>query len=419
MSAWKIKNTTKNIKDLKGFAGVYTYTLKGKPLYIGKSTNVKARLLSHLENARVNKREALYVHHADTIELQQTDSELNALLLESKLIQTHKPKYNVRWMDDKSYLYIKITTKDTFPKIFAVRKETDKRSTYFGPFASQEVVDLLLGTIRKIFPFCTQKEIGKRPCFYAKLGLCNPCPNTITTAEEKTLYRKNIRSVIRALTGNSSFLEEMISKKIKKLAQAERYEEAMKLRNVLYSLKHFYTHKVFDLQDNHSFNRSGEMITSLTSLLIPFFPAIKSLHRIECYDISNTSQQQPTASMVVYIDGQITKSEYKKFKIGKQNAKGDFAMLREAVTRRLKNNWSKPDLIILDGGKPQLRAVLSATDIPMIGIAKHPDRLVIGTAGLPTVRPRLNNPGLHLVQQLRDEAHRFAKKYHTMLRSRL
>lgn len=419
MTTWRIANTVENIKNLKGFAGVYTYALKGKPLYIGKSTNVKARLLSHLENARINKREALYVHTADSIELQQTDSELNALLLESQLIQTHKPKYNVRWMDDKSYLYIKITKRETFPKVFAVRKEADKNAVYFGPFASQEVVDLILGTIRKIFPFCMQREISTRPCFYSKLGLCNPCPNTITTSEEAVRYRRNIRSVIRALSGTSSYLEQTVTKRMKSLSREKKYEEAMKLRNVLFSLKHFYTHRVFDIHDTQSFNRSEEMISSLRATLISFFPTLTSLHRIECYDISNTSQKQPTASMVVYIDGQITKSEYRKFKIGKYNPKGDFAMLREAITRRLKNRWPRPDLIILDGGKPQLRAVLPTTSIPMIGIAKHPDRFVIGIANLPTIRPRLNNPGLHLVQQMRDEAHRFAKKYHTMLRSRL
>lgn len=419
MTTWKINNTVQEIKGLKGFAGVYTYTLKGKPLYIGKSTNVKARLLSHLENARVNRREALYVHHADTIELQQTDSELNALLLESKLIQTHKPKYNVRWMDDKSYLYIKITKADEFPKVLAVRKESDKNAAYFGPFASQEVVDLLLNTMRKIFPFCTQRKIGTRACFYSKLGLCNPCPNIITTKEQKATYRKNIRSVVRALAGNSSFLEDTLAKKIKNLARQNKFEEALSLRNVLLSLKHFYTHRVFDLEDSSSFNRSTEMIAALSALLIPHFPNTHSLHRIECYDISNTSQQHPTASMVVFIDGQVTKSEYKKFKIGKTNARGDFAMLREAIERRLKNSWPRPDLIILDGGKPQLRAVLPSTTIPMIGIAKNPDRLIMGVPNLVTIRPRLNNPGLHLVQQMRDEAHRFAKKYHTMLRSRL
>ncbi len=422
---WKIPNTKEQINELKGFAGVYSYLYKGKPLYIGKSTHVKARLLSHLENAKVSRKEAIYVNKADTLELYQTDSELNALLLESKLIQTHHPRYNVRWMDNKSYLYIKVTVKEKFPKLFAVRREVQKNALYFGPFASKEVVDSLLRILRKVFPFCTQQKITKRPCFYSKIGLCNPCPNVITTPEETRQYRRNIRKVISVLNGNSGDLQKYLSDQIKKESEVQNYEQALKYRNILHQTEHIYSHRLFDQDNNGLFNRSELMIGKLLKLLHHYFPAVAKLQRIECYDISNLSQQNPTASMVVFIDGQMTKSEYRKFKIYKTGARGDFAMLDETISRRLKNKWALPDLIILDGGKPQLRQILrlQAKDeklkaIPVIGIAKNPDRLVMGTGDLPTIRLRLNDPALNLVQHMRDEAHRFAKKYHTLLRTK-
>jgi len=424
-SPWKIPNTKEAVKKLEGFAGVYSYNFKGKPLYIGKSNLVKVRLLTHLENSKVERKEGIYVNKADEIELYQTDSELNALLYESKQIQIHRPRYNIRWMDDKSYLYIKITVKEEFPKIYSVRREEQGKALYFGPFASQEVVDTLLTTIRKVFPFCTQTKVTKKVCFYSKIGQCNPCPNVASTPEEKRIYRTNIRNVIKTLSGKSNFLERHLSKLIKSETKLENYEVAMKYRNVLTRLKHIYSHRLFETHENHSFNRSELMISGLKQLLSMYFPDITSLQRIECYDVSNLSQLNSTASMVVFIDGQVNKSEYRKFKIGKANPKGDFDMMREAVERRLNNKWPLPNLMVIDGGKPQIRTMLrlQATNpklqgVPIIGLAKHPDRIVIGDKNLPTVRPRLNNLGLNLLQQMRDEAHRFAKKYHTHLRTK-
>jgi len=424
-SSWKIPNTKEAIQNLEGFAGVYSYNFKGKPLYIGKSNLVKVRLLTHLENSKVERREGIYVNKADEIELYQTDSELNALLYESKQIKIHKPKYNVRWMDDKSYLYIKITVNEIFPKVLSVRREDKKKALYFGPFASQDVVDVLLSTIRKVFPFCTQSKITKKACFYSKIGQCNPCPNVASTAKQKHTYRRNIRNVIKVLSGNSNFMELYLSKKIKEATKVQNYELALIFRNVLGRLKHIYSHRLFETHENHSFNRSEIMISGLKQLLSMYFPEITSLQRIECYDVSNLSQLNSTASMVVFTDGQINKSEYRKFKIGKTNPKGDFDMLKEAVERRLNNEWPMPNLIVIDGGKPQIRTMLRLQAMssklqgtPIIGLAKHPDRIVVGNQNLPTIRPRLNNLGLNLLQQMRDEAHRFAKKYHTHLRTK-
>ena len=143
--------------NLPNSTGVYFFKKKNKILYIGKAVSIKARVLSHLENAKLDQKEALIVKNSDYIEYYLTDSEFKALLLESSLIQKYQPKYNLRWKDNKSYLYIKVTIKDEFPKIFSVRRENDGKSLYFGPFQSQKDVEEILKMIRK-----TKKNIQCR-----------------------------------------------------------------------------------------------------------------------------------------------------------------------------------------------------------------------------------------------------------------
>lgn len=423
MSDVYVLNTKEAIDSLEQIAGVYIYEQNGVALYIGKSVNVRARLRSHAQNALSNEKERQYVDGADHLRIIQTDSELNALLLESSLIQKHHPKYNVRWRDDKSYLYIKLSMKEEFPKVSIVRREHIKGNAYFGPFPSQYAAEQILKMIRRVFPFCMQKRITKQPCFYSKLGLCDPCPNIISTAEEKKRYRANIRNLKQTLEGKSTNVLKLQYKQMQDYAKNAEYEKAMVVRDRIFALERMFTyHMSYDASE--IYNQSELAIDELKKLLVPYFPNLTSLHRIECYDISNLQQQQATASMVVFTDGQMHKGEYRKFKVKHPKTLSDFDMMAEVLERRLNQSWDRPDLIILDGGKPQMRHVLpvmessGAETIPVIGIAKRPDRLVVGTKDMPTIRPRMNNYGFNMVQHMRDEAHRFAKKYHTHLRTK-
>src|SRR3989338_9893962 len=185
-----IKPRKTEIKKIDSFIGVYIFKSKNRPIYVGKSISVRARLLSHLENAKINAKEAKLLNETDKIETLQTDSEFKALILESELIKIHHPKYNVRWKDDKSYLYIKITIKEKFPKVLFSRKENDGKSLYFGPFSGSRIVLDLIADLRKIVPFCTQKSLGPRACFYSKLGLCDPCQGSISKVKDKQQYTK-------------------------------------------------------------------------------------------------------------------------------------------------------------------------------------------------------------------------------------
>lgn len=428
--------TREGINELPATTGIYIFRSGDELTYIGKSVNLKARLLSHLENAKIDAKEAAIIQNSDRIDCIITDSEFKALLLESQLIQNHKPKYNARWRDDKSPLYIKITLKDEYPKIYSTRKEFDKKSLYFGPFPSVRSVYEILREIRRVFPFCTQKNITKRACFHSKIGLCSPCPNAIEQIQdsrfkiqEKRMYRRNIRNIIKVLDGKTDPVLSGLYTELKDLAKQERFEEALVIRNKIMRFENLLHRKLFSPDTVPTYNASTESTSNLIHLLQEFYPQLTELHRIECFDISNFAQKEATASMVVYTDGLVDKKAYRRFKIRDQKLQSDFEMMDEVLGRRLKrgkdldSRWPMPNLLIVDGGKPQVRVAMKVLEkyelsVPLIGIAKNPDRLVIADEKLTTIRPSIHQLGFNLVRSLRDESHRFAKKYHVYLRNK-
>ncbi|NTU46753.1 GIY-YIG nuclease family protein [Candidatus Roizmanbacteria bacterium] len=422
--------TRQAINTLQTTAGVYIFRHQEEILYIGKSVNLKARLLSHLENAKADAKEAAIVGLSDSISCIITDSEFHALLLESFLIQKYRPRYNARWKDDKSYLYIKITVADEFPKIVSTRKENDKKSAYFGPFSSTYQVEGVIKALRRVIPFCTQKRLTNHACFYSKIGQCNPCPNTIHGLTDQVLkqdltrqYRKNIRRVMQILRGKNEAVQKDFLREMKVLVKAKQFEQAIEVRKRLYLLENLNKYSFSNGIDMDRINQSEASVQELQKLLQPYFSNLSKLQRIECFDISNTSQKEATASMVVFTEGLINKKEYRKFKIKNELLQSDFEMMNEVLKRRFRNKWEHPDLLVVDGGKPQVRVaqkVLAELDLslPLIGIAKHPDRLVLAVQDTPSLRPSLHNLGFNMIRALRDESHRFAKKYHIQLRDK-
>lgn len=425
-----VKNTKEEVNKIPTTTGVYIFRQKNEIIYIGKSVNLKARLLSHIENARIDAKEAGIVHNADTIKYIITDSEFKALLLESQLINKHKPKYNVRWRDDKSYLYIKVTLKDDFPKFILARRENDPNVQYYGPFPSVRTATNLLREVRKVFPFCTQRKISKHPCFYSKINLCNPCPNKIANCPDpeekkrlKKIYRHNIRQVMKVLDGQTDLVLNNLYKELKEQSDNQQFEDAILTRNRIFRLEGLIYGKRLDPETLSDYNVSQKSVEELNRLLAEFYPEAEPFNRIECYDISNLTQKEATASMVTFTEGLIDKKEYRKFKIKDVTSHSDFEMMDEVLKRRFHNKWPTPNLVVVDGGKPQVLVARKVFDemninIPLIGIAKHPDRLVIGRDNFPTIRPAYNNPGFNMVRAIRDESHRFAKKYHTLLRTK-
>jgi excinuclease ABC subunit C len=428
--------TNAYIKTFPSSCGVYIFWQDKTPIYIGKAINIKARLLSHFVSSQTDSKEAAIIENADTLTILETDSEFNALVLEAQLIQKHLPKYNIIWKDNKSYLYIKITIKDLYPKILITRRERDGKSLYFGPFSGTRLARNLIYQIRKIIPFCTHEKMGTRACFESKIKLCDPCPNYLekiknTSPElyQKGLkqYRSNIRKVINLLKGQSTTVISELQKDMMQKTRQGKYEDAMEIRNKIMNLTNllqYHSFSQFSIEYLLA-NTYEEQLGSVNDFMKTYFnePNQAELGRFECYDISNLMGTNPTASMVVFNEGKPDKKYYRKFKIKTVKGISDFAMMNEVLSRRFKHTeWPQPRLLIMDGGKPQVRVGLKVKktlhiDTPLIGIAKHPDRIILGNESLRTIYLQQDNSFFKMVQNLRDESHRFAKKYHTYLRT--
>ena len=419
--------TRSQIDNLPNTTGLYLFKNNNVINYIGKSVNIKARVLSHLENAKLDNKERLIIENSNIIETVITESEFKALILEAKLIKEHQPKYNSIWKDDKSSLYFKITIKEDFPKVLITRKPSlDEAGLYFGPFSSVRMVEKIMNDIRRIIPFCTQKKISKQPCFYSKIGLCNPCPNEMNNCRGeaclalKQQYKKNIRHVVSILNGNVKKIIKDLNQKLNILIKNNQYEQAIIIRN-----KIFRFDRLLNLKDDSEYlkNNHENNLEEMFDTLKKYFPQLKKLDRIETYDISNLGLKQAVGSMVVMKNNQIDKKEYRKFKIKQIGLRSDFDRLKEVMNRRLKQEWPIPDLIIIDGGRPQIKSILKIFElnkvyIPLIGIAKNPDRVIVGVDGLPNLFLKNDSKVLNIIRLLRDESHRFARKYHLFLRSK-
>lgn len=427
--------TITDFHDAPGTCGVYQYWKNGELLYIGKAINLKARLSSHAQNAKLDAKEAAIVA-GDTIKYTLCDTEFKALMLESELIRTHKPPHNRAWKDDKTYLYIVIDLSDPFPRPrFARAHDLDPKSyilnpkfRVFGPFPNSKIAEEVLRAIRRLVPFCMAKRVTSHPCFYSRIGLCNPCPANIQKLThpvcdiEKRKYRNQIRQVIKILEGNVEPVIKDLTEKMKEYSAEQDFESALKIRTSIERFTRFITTHSFT--DRHfSYNNSSEKLTSLKSIFTDLrLDGFTNFHRIECYDASNSAMYDATVSMTVMTDGLLDNGEYRRFKIKNPRAVSDFDRLDEAITRRLKNkSWPSPDLIVIDGGVPQLRRLQRIFDRESyppkyIGLAKHPDRLIIPSGDtFETIKLSSGHPGLQLLEQLRDEAHRFANAYRKIL----
>ncbi|GAB4027213.1 MAG: excinuclease ABC subunit UvrC [Candidatus Microgenomates bacterium] len=425
-------------KSAPSTCGVYQYWQNDKILYIGKAINLKARLASHAQNAKLDEKERAIVSGATEIRYTEVDSEFLALLLEAALIREHMPPYNRIWKDDKTYLYIVIDTKDPYPRPYFARAHTLKKSNFakrnsklkiFGPFPNTNIAEEVLRAIRRLIPFCMSKSIGRHNCFYSKIGLCDPCPATIKITNDmglKKQYRKQIFQVIKILSGNIDPVIKDLNRDLKKASNQQDYETALKLRTKIERFTSFTSHHSFRENTTIYYNTSTEKISALSDLLSPFTWSLSPNPRVECYDASNSSLHDSVVSMVVSTNGLIDRGQYRRFKIKNPRANNDFDRLYEALFRRLKNNtWDKPDLIVIDGGAPQLSKLRPLFDqltnpIYFIGIAKHPDHLVIPRedGSFSNIQPDRFNLGFRHLQELRDEAHRFANNYRKILQSK-
>lgn len=431
----KTKIYPKVYKDIPESPGIYVFFKKDTPIYIGKAINLKSRVSSYF-NLNLEAKTAKMISEAKYIGYVNVSNDFEALLLEAKLIKVYKPKYNIVSKDDKHPLYIVITNED-FPRIITARKNDlnePKSSAIFGPFPSSSNVKAVLKLIRRIIPFSDHK-IGKKPCLYSQIGLCNPCPNEIVRIKNDELrimeikrYRKNIRHIKTILEGNASKIIKNLEREMKILSNKYNYEDAAIIRNKINKLNYIISPKqsVDSYLENPNFAEDvrEKELSELKQILISFKLNIKDLNQIECFDVAHIQGSNAAASMVTFINGVADKSKYRRFKIYQEYKRDDYQSMKEVANRRNKHlsDWGVPDLIIVDGGKGQLsyfKKEINNKDINIIGIEKKFETLVIPVINQNSntfIKYRLpKGYALNLLQRIRNEAHRFAQRYHHKL----
>lgn len=434
--------------------GVYLFRDEhNEIIYVGKAKDLKARVSSYFTAPTgLGPKTQLLVSRIQKIQIVTVESEIESLLLEAYYIKRYRPHFNIRLTDDKSYPLIKITVKDRYPAVLFARRMDDPNAAYFGPYPSSGAVKTVLRILRRAFPYVAVGNHPKRVCLYHHLELC-PCPTVFDSAELQKAYRKNINNLMRVLEGKSHTVLKELTREMEQRSNEEKFEDANILKRKITALAVITkpTHKPFeyDVNPNLCTDLRELELQSLREALQNNGITLNALTRIECYDISNIQGTNATGSQVVLTNGEIDKSQYRKYKIKKDGRPNDFAMMQEMLERRLKHSeWDNPALIIVDGGKGQLSSALAAMEkkerrFPVVGLAKREETIIIPTRqifyseelrkGDHKPKHKLygtnednfievslpkGSPSLHLIQRIRNEAHRFAITYHRKLRSK-
>lgn len=375
-----------NISALKEIAkkapikpGVYFWLdKKKKVLYVGRASILKNRLSQYfLKNVNSKTREMVSL--ATDLEYLVCDTLLESIVLEAKYIKQYWPKYNIVDRDDRSFLYLIITNSD-YPRPLIVRgqdlkKFPQNKAKVFGPYQSRTLLENALRLIRKIFPWSNCQANSGRACFDYQIGLC---PGTCLGKIKAKDYQKNIKNLELLLKGEK-----------KKLITKLKKENPGQLK----ALK--------QLQDVSLLTKEKDLKE-------------ENLHRIETYDISHFGGKESYGSMVVFENGEAQKNEYRLFKIKEAPAGDDERALREVLLRRLKHQeWLKPDLIVIDGGRPQISFIKKEfsrnnIDILIVGISKLGGDKLVFTQGTSKEFKEIIKSLKGTLLKSREEAHRFA-----------
>ena len=410
---------SKQTKKLPASSGVYLFKRRKEILYIGKATSLRDRVKSYFSGDLINTRGQFIVDmvgKAEKVDYLKTDSVLEAIILESNLIKKYQPKYNTKEKDDKSYNYV-IITKEDFPRVLLIRgRELEAQGGTrelnikykFGPYPNGSAIKEGLKIIRKIFPFRDKCNPSKgspwKPCFNRQIGLCpGVCSGEISKAD----YADTIRNIKLFFEGKKKTLVKKLEWQMKEFAKNREFEKAGKVKKILFALNH--------IQDVALIKKSEEEIVK--NIL-----GRGTVFRMEAFDIAHISGTNMAGAMVVSENGELKKSDYRKFKIRGIKTPNDTAVLKEIVERRLKHKeWSLPDIIIYDGGIAQRNAVegilknILGSDfkINIVGVVKDKKHKPSRIIGEELVIKKYKKQ----IFLLNSEAHRFAIGFHRKLRN--
>ena len=520
-----------NPDDLPEKPGVYILKdAEDRIIYVGKAKSLKNRVKSYFKNDLEDPKTRSLMRQFHHLEYLITDTEKEALILESNLIKKHLPRYNIRLKDDKRYPYIQITRED-YPRLLITRRFKEDGSYYYGPFTDVMAVRGMLKRLKPLFKLRDCKKMDG-PCLNYQIELCHaPCTGNITKDE----YQKGVEKVQLFLEGRQTEVIALLKKEMDQAASKHEYEKAAVIRDQLLSLEDVMQKQKMEFnrtmdQDVVAYSSDGEVVVVVVfkvrdgkiigkedfmvegaqnklpsellsafikqyysgqkqvpqEILIPYkvedaeliidwlrdkrgaevllkvpmeglehrlvqmvtknaditlkhqkqeMDALLDLkdylkipripRRIEAFDISNLSGKMAVASMVVFEDGKPQKNSYRRYKI-KTPGPDDYAMMREVLMRRYQKLVHKeeklPDLVVLDGGRGQLNVALDVLAFlnlktSVIALAKEFEQIFLPQVSIPIILPP-NSSSLHLLQRVRDEAHRFAVNYHKNIRSR-
>lgn len=413
------------VKKLPDTAGVYLFKRGKEILYIGKATSLRDRVRSYFSADLINTRGQFIVDmvfKADRVDHLKTDSVLEAIILEANLIKKHQPKYNTKEKDDRSYNYV-VITKEDFPRVLLVRgRELDrsegeigkiKIKHKFGPYPNGSAIKEGLKIIRKIFPYRDKCAVSKdspwnrgnrRSCFNRQIGLC---PGVCVGEISKTDYAETIRNIKLFFEGKKKVIQKNLEQQMKEHAKNHEFEKAGKVKRILFALSH--------IQDVSLIKKSEEEIVGNLSVELPIL-------RIEAYDIAHISGTNMVGAMVVMEDGELKKSDYRKFKIRSVNSSNDTVALKEILERRLKHKeWRLPDIIVYDGGIAQRNAV---EEILKNNLGENHQAKIVGVVKNEKHKPERIIGEEDIIKKykkeillLNSEAHRFAISFHRKLRN--
>ena len=409
------KKLEAKLKTLPVSPGVYFHkSADGEIIYVGKAAVLKNRVRQYFQSQRdMDVKTRALVAEIDDTDWTETESEIDALFLESEMVKRYMPRYNILLRDDKSQMYVRIDMKSEWPYVCFTRNPADDGAEYFGPYYNGYAIKKALRYLRRVFPYYTKppKE-GARADLDAHIGL-SPLPGT--TSDE---YKTTLRKLIRYFEGGRKKLATEIEKEMRQAAKLHDFENAARLRNRLNDLRELQRKIMFGDREFLDISKDKALSDLVTLLGLPKIPA-----RIEGYDISHMSGVNAVASMVVFTNGVSNRSEYRKFKVTERN--NDTGNMREVMTRRLKHlkDWGKPDLVLIDGGIGQINAVadlLDAENIPYVGRNKSGNHSRNANVRLVSPGNEIEiQPGSHLaklIARIDDESHRFAVSYHTVLK---
>ena len=419
------------IKKLPKSPGVYFLKgASGRVLYVGKAKSLRNRVSSYLSADQMSPKIAAMVPQIRDVDYLETESEVEALLAEQRLVKDIKPKYNTELKDDKAFPSLEITTGDDFPSVRFVRKRGNADSTYYGPFTDPSALRRSIKVLQKIFRFrtCTLKiEKGDRsrryarPCLLRHIERCTaPCTENISFTD----YGRNIGRLVNFLDGHREKVLEELRDRMSAAASRLEFEQAALYRNQTTALEALDNSRgLDDLDDLDIEPVSPEAgVEDLRERLNLDRPP----HVIEGIDISTISGKHAAGSKVVFVDGIPFKGGYRRYRI-RVDKRDDYRMIAEVVRRRFsstaKNGEKPPDLLLVDGGLGHVNeaaAVLRelGVDIPCVGLAKKKEEVFLPGRKRP-LRLASNDSALRMLQCVRDEAHRFALHYHHLMRRKI